>query len=52
MGQLAAQEENQNEGKRKKGKLMDDGMPRLLTSDASYNWVVEFEKAVADEETL
>ena len=50
MGQLAAQEENQNEGKKKKDKLMGDGMPRLLTGDVFYDQVVEFDKAAADEE--
>lgn len=47
---LAAQEEKQREGKKKRGKLMGDGLPKLLTGEAFYNRVIEFEKAAEDEE--
>ncbi|KAI6012293.1 hypothetical protein PISMIDRAFT_103525, partial [Pisolithus microcarpus 441] len=36
--------------KKRKGKLMGDGLPRLLTGEAFYNRVVEFENAAAEEE--
>ncbi|KIK50671.1 hypothetical protein GYMLUDRAFT_116817, partial [Collybiopsis luxurians FD-317 M1] len=37
--QLAAQEESQS---RTKGKLMGNGLPKLLTSEAFVKWVEEF----------
>ncbi|KAI6162811.1 hypothetical protein EDD17DRAFT_1507684 [Pisolithus thermaeus] len=42
--QLAAQEEKQKEQKKRKGKLVGNGLPRLLTGDEFYSQVVEFEK--------
>ncbi|KAI6097707.1 hypothetical protein EV401DRAFT_1879686, partial [Pisolithus croceorrhizus] len=48
--QLAAQEEKQKEQKKRKGKLVGNGLPRLLTGDEFYSQVVEFEKSAADEE--
>ncbi|KAF9223041.1 hypothetical protein BS17DRAFT_782251 [Gyrodon lividus] len=31
---------------------MGDGLPRLLTGDEFYNWVVEHEKTTAQEELV
>ncbi|KIK10643.1 hypothetical protein PISMIDRAFT_33559, partial [Pisolithus microcarpus 441] len=50
MSQLAAQEDKEKKRKKRKGKLMGDGLPRLLTGEAFYNRVVEFENAAAEEE--
>lgn len=48
-GQLATQEEKQKK-KRKKGQLNGDGLPRLLTSDEFYNWVIQHDNACEEEE--
>ncbi|KAI6101470.1 hypothetical protein EDD16DRAFT_1495501, partial [Pisolithus croceorrhizus] len=48
--QLTAQEEKQKEQKKRKGKLVGNGLPRLLTGDEFYSQVVEFKKSAADEE--
>ncbi|KIK84662.1 hypothetical protein PAXRUDRAFT_152869 [Paxillus rubicundulus Ve08.2h10] len=49
--QLAAQEEKQKKNaQKKKGKLVGDGLPRLLTSDEFHNHVVEHKKAIVDKE--
>ncbi|KIK77001.1 hypothetical protein PAXRUDRAFT_63921, partial [Paxillus rubicundulus Ve08.2h10] len=41
-GQLAAQEDKQK--KKKRGQLNGDGLPRLLTSKAFHNLVIENEE--------
>ncbi|KAI6019098.1 hypothetical protein EDC04DRAFT_2576127 [Pisolithus marmoratus] len=48
--QLAAQEDKQKEQKKRRGKLVGDGLPRLLTGNEFYSRVVEFERSAADEE--
>jgi len=45
--QLAAQEEKKK--RQKKGQLVGDGLPRLLTGDEFYQHVVEHEKVAAEE---
>ncbi|KIK76971.1 hypothetical protein PAXRUDRAFT_779528 [Paxillus rubicundulus Ve08.2h10] len=50
--QLAAQEEKQKNAQKKQGKLVGDGLPRLLTSDKFHNHVVEHKKAIVDEEVV
>ncbi|KAJ7125846.1 hypothetical protein C8R43DRAFT_861091, partial [Mycena crocata] len=47
-GQLAAQEESKKT--KKKGRLMGDGMPRLLTATAFVRRVEEFHKAAEDKQ--
>ncbi|KAG8215132.1 hypothetical protein J3R82DRAFT_8602 [Butyriboletus roseoflavus] len=49
-GQLAAQAEKEQAMKKRKGKLMGDGLFKYLTGDAFYQWVVDHEKAVKDVE--
>jgi len=48
--QLAAQEEKQKSAHKKKGKLVGDGLPRLLTGDEFHGRVVEHEKVVVEED--
>ncbi|KIK26425.1 hypothetical protein PISMIDRAFT_39787, partial [Pisolithus microcarpus 441] len=43
--QLVAQEEAKKAKKR--GQLVGDGLPRLLTSDEFYQWVVDHENTTA-----
>lgn len=50
-GQLVAQAEKEKNAKKRKGKLMGDGLPKYLTGDEFYQRVVDHEKA-ADEEEL
>jgi hypothetical protein len=50
--QLAAQEEKQKSAHKKKGKLVGDGLPRLLTGDEFHNRVVEHEKATVEEDMV
>ncbi|KAJ6578301.1 hypothetical protein B0H19DRAFT_890873, partial [Mycena capillaripes] len=47
-GQLAAQEENKKS--KMKGRLVGDGMPRLLTSNDFVRRVVAFQKAAEEKE--
>lgn len=47
--QLAYQEEQKNKSKGK-GRLVGDGLPRLLSSDEFYEWVVEFTKVQERDE--
>ena len=48
--QLAAQEEKQKSTHKRKGKLIGDGLPRLLTGDEFHGRVVEHEKVVVEED--
>ncbi|KAI6041987.1 hypothetical protein EDC04DRAFT_2892503 [Pisolithus marmoratus] len=48
--QLVAQEDKQKEQKKRRGKLVGDGLPRLLTGDEFYSRVVEFEREERAEE--
>lgn len=49
-GQLAAQEEKEQNGKTKKVKLMGDGLSRYLTGDEFYDCVIENDKRATEEE--